>query len=1198
MDSSYKTRPFRRLQTERDEDFYDEQQYHAPYLHQNCQQCDNILLKSINEGMLENESELLNVLNGAYFNEESVNSFDIYRHFHPLYNFNHNPYQNSFSLVALPNKRQIKTLQTGDFILMRLVLSGKTFQAIIINPEWFTNEQITGSFSNSSKPGYYVQAYGNTGGNWNENVFLRIADKNNITPGNIVILRKLLPDNFANNTDLSFPETIQFAPAQEDQQEYFTEGNEYENDPSVPNLISRDTTPALETLYVSIDLGLRKECVRKKSPEYKCIESLKFNVEPKTGIFIPATFTARSQVDLLIYLHGHKSGFVSHGRDLPIDSFWDAAKKPKFAFREIVNASGRNLILVAPTLGPLSQAGNLTSSEGFTSFVSKVLASLSSYCSLYFGQQTPAVKSIILAAHSGGGEPMRRIAKLTGTNEFANLIKECWGFDCTYSSNDPPEWYNWANTNPDKSLYLFSIPGTSTAHNAALIQKGKSSLANIHLTASSTGDHNSVPKVYMAERLAAITTLTESYDESDNEDCGCDCEEDNNQFSTESSENILTEQSAKANPVTPDPIKLKNIPFAPPPAARSYWPVRTSNRLGRLVSYLTVNKTTIGREGRRFLARRDNRDYNGSIRRYTGTKQNRWHVGIDLFANIGDEVVACEAGKIINLQYFYKAKSGQRTFGVIVEHAGCVINYGEVIGDSLTRNKLQEGDNVVAGQVIGFVSDTGMLHFETYSLREDHKYHNLQWWMLPETPNPPTDLLNPTQYLLHLRQNGLPAAATCIHEMISEADDFGQPDITDATFESETESFNLPEGYFELNDGISEDLTYTTHPQLRSEARGSEVIYLQQRLNYHDTANDNRIKEDGIFGPETQKAILSFQNKKGLAADGIVGAKTWAALDADRSVTPGSYPPEVPPDYYTPPIFPPEIIPVDFIPPVVPVTAPVEQVEWTVNPNINARYKTWQAYKAIRDQVVRWGVTNAATYIESAILEWNSNTSIHGHFDRNFDGDPHRSYLNLKRLYQAKGIADPASYFNTNIVSITFFNRTTSGHRNLQTALNTAQTNLTAAGHTFTLDRGTWSFVPRTFNANINRLSNHALGKAIDINPANNPHITSADEILVIDAVCSTILTDGLLREANPNVLINASIHFQQTFNDAWVAQQTQPRLLSAIKKKRAKLNEYAIHGFLNLPVTLIAGLQSADLNWGGSWSSAKDFMHFELPNS
>lgn len=38
------------------------------------------------------------------------------------------------------------------------------------------------------------------------------------------------------------------------------------------------------------------------------------------------------------------------------------------------------------------------------------------------------------------------------------------------------------------------------------------------------------------------------------------------------------------------------------------------------------------------------------------------------------------------------------------------------------------------------------------------------------------------------------------------------------------------------------------------------------------------IAKDGIFGPETHAAILSFQDKHNLSCDGIIGPNTWNVL--------------------------------------------------------------------------------------------------------------------------------------------------------------------------------------------------------------------------------------------------------------------------------------------------------------------------------
>jgi hypothetical protein len=127
----------------------------------------------------------------------------------------------------------------------------------------------------------------------------------------------------------------------------------------------------------------------------------------------------------------------------------------------------------------------------------------------------------------------------------------------------------------------------------------------------------------------------------------------------------------------------------------------------------------------------------------------RWHVGVDLFANVGDVVVACEDGTIVGFDFFYKAKSGQPTYRLLIEHPGVVVNYGEVTADSLRKHGLKKGMRVKAGQPIAFVSDTSMLHFETYVKGTTRSY---RWFK--DARKPPPQLLNPTKYLLFLQQHG------------------------------------------------------------------------------------------------------------------------------------------------------------------------------------------------------------------------------------------------------------------------------------------------------------------------------------------------------------------------------------------------------------------------------------------------------------
>jgi putative chitinase len=66
-------------------------------------------------------------------------------------------------------------------------------------------------------------------------------------------------------------------------------------------------------------------------------------------------------------------------------------------------------------------------------------------------------------------------------------------------------------------------------------------------------------------------------------------------------------------------------------------------------------------------------------------------------------------------------------------------------------------------------------------------------------------------------------------------------------------------------------------PVLKQGARGPAVADLQRKLAAHGFSPG---AADGVFGPGTEAAVKSFQRAKGLAADGVVGARTWAALAA------------------------------------------------------------------------------------------------------------------------------------------------------------------------------------------------------------------------------------------------------------------------------------------------------------------------------
>jgi peptidoglycan hydrolase-like protein with peptidoglycan-binding domain len=65
--------------------------------------------------------------------------------------------------------------------------------------------------------------------------------------------------------------------------------------------------------------------------------------------------------------------------------------------------------------------------------------------------------------------------------------------------------------------------------------------------------------------------------------------------------------------------------------------------------------------------------------------------------------------------------------------------------------------------------------------------------------------------------------------------------------------------------------TTTEHTiELSEGSEGRQVKLLQQALG--------RVTVDGVYGPETEAAVRSFQESRGLTVDGVVGAQTSAAL--------------------------------------------------------------------------------------------------------------------------------------------------------------------------------------------------------------------------------------------------------------------------------------------------------------------------------
>lgn len=166
------------------------------------------------------------------------------------------------------------------------------------------------------------------------------------------------------------------------------------------------------------------------------------------------------------------------------------------------------------------------------------------------------------------------------------------------------------------------------------------------------------------------------------------------------------------------------------------WPVITQHKKRGLVSYKDVAGVIHGNGARRFGANRDG--------------GNRNHVGIDLYANYNDPVVAMGNGVVTATQSFHLG-----SHAIFVDHGNVVVMYGEVTPKSWSEFGVGIGSKVKKGDPIARVAcmdwegrycDSHMLHLETYA---PGTKRNQRWF--PSKATPPA-IRDPSRLLLQARR--------------------------------------------------------------------------------------------------------------------------------------------------------------------------------------------------------------------------------------------------------------------------------------------------------------------------------------------------------------------------------------------------------------------------------------------------------------
>jgi hypothetical protein len=291
-------------------------------------------------------------------------------------------------------------------------------------------------------------------------------------------------------------------------------------DPS-DEVVRHDTTPPLMSLYLPIPLGVPGVAAQ------------------STGVFVPANYRVGKTIDLIVFLRGYDINRPKTAT--PVGEYWNSPLHPilkSFMFREEVNKSGKNVILAVPTLGPVSNFGKLKDDGGPQEFLDRILDGLWRSGPHAGLTDRPTIRHLILAAHSGGGVPLRRLAQVLGADDaYKDKLKECWGFDSIYGVKDKDAdfWADWAKAHSGAKVTMYYIftqkdvgkdpklpvspsnpfdhrdpSGTSfPAMELERLAKARmvGNVTVLRETKASTLSHNEVPRTHLADLLKAAPYL-------------------------------------------------------------------------------------------------------------------------------------------------------------------------------------------------------------------------------------------------------------------------------------------------------------------------------------------------------------------------------------------------------------------------------------------------------------------------------------------------------------------------------------------------------------------------------------------------------------------------------------------------------------------------------------------------------------------
>lgn len=161
---------------------------------------------------------------------------------------------------------------------------------------------------------------------------------------------------------------------------------------------------------------------------YFPIEVMPKGQDNATGVFFPSGFKFPDKFNVIVYFHGHKAGEFK-----TINEYWNG-RLHNLYLREDINATGKQVVLIAPTMGAKPGSGinvgmGIFADPGAAdSFLAEVVRWIRKYVPQYAAKsRAPEIGNIVLAGHSGVGGILSQQVRT-----MRSAVSEVWGFDTMY----------------------------------------------------------------------------------------------------------------------------------------------------------------------------------------------------------------------------------------------------------------------------------------------------------------------------------------------------------------------------------------------------------------------------------------------------------------------------------------------------------------------------------------------------------------------------------------------------------------------------------------------------------------------------------------------------------------------------------------------------------------------------------------------